>query len=182
ESLPFLLILPSPFPPTMFSLLGRSSGLLVNLPRLSSSLLRPALYRTPSPIYSIPSHRASSTTSDGGSDYEDFGPIPPIVLYTDGIRGSEEEGSHMGIGIFVDDDHAMNLCLPVVRRNDTSAFNEKTPELQVRYGSYQVSFISSQQAIRLALWRLYKWPSFLMEGVIIRTRFDPVIEEFEVLR
>ncbi|GMS81939.1 hypothetical protein PENTCL1PPCAC_4114, partial [Pristionchus entomophagus] len=159
---------PSPlfpsFSPSMFSLLGRSA-----LFSPSSSFFRL------SPVYRIPltypvgsgyrnpiSYRASSTTSDGGS-YEDFGPIPPIILYTDGIRGSDEQGAHMGLGIFVEENLEMTRSLSVMRKRSPTVC-EKTPELQ---------------AIRFALFLLYKSPNFLMEDVIIRTRFDPIVDEFE---
>ncbi|GMR59714.1 hypothetical protein PMAYCL1PPCAC_29909, partial [Pristionchus mayeri] len=146
---------------TMLTLLGRSV--------LSSALRLSPVYRTPL-IYPVGSpcggyrNPTRSYTTDGGSDYEDFGPIPPITMYTYGIRGSEEQGSHVGIGIFVEDYHEMNFCRPVPRTKETAVFTEKTPELQ---------------AIRIALWRLYKWPSYLKEDVIIRTHFGAVVEECE---
>ena len=49
-----------------------------------------------------------------------------------------------GRAVFVDDDHPMNLCLPI-RRKETDEPRERTPELQ---------------AIRLALWRLKKWEQY----------------------
>ncbi|KAF8385182.1 hypothetical protein PRIPAC_74324 [Pristionchus pacificus] len=183
KQLSILPLLPS-FSPTMLTLLGRSA--------LSSALRLSPIYRTPlvypvdrdhrTPGYRTPTFARAYGTSDGGDDYEDFGPIPPIILYTDGIRGSPEQGSHMGIGIFVDDDHELNLCQPIMGKKGNSGISSKTPELQVGKGGDRMDTAEWITAIRVALFRLYKWPSFLMEDVIIRTQYDSVADEFEKWR
>ncbi|GMS81801.1 hypothetical protein PENTCL1PPCAC_3976, partial [Pristionchus entomophagus] len=151
------------FSPSMFSLLGRS---VLSSPssflRLSPIYRFPLTYPVGSGYRNPISYRATSTTSDGGS-YEEFGPIPPIILYTDGIRGCDEQGAHMGIGIFVDDDHELNEGLGVlVKRNQPISIS--SPYVQ---------------AIRYALSSLHNWHNFLMEDVVIRTRFDPIVDDFE---
>ncbi|KAF8382897.1 hypothetical protein PRIPAC_72039, partial [Pristionchus pacificus] len=154
------------FSPTMLTLLGRSA--LSSALRLSPIYRTPLVYpvgrdhRTPTLGYRIVARAYS--TSDGGDD--DVGPIAPIILYTHGIRGSPEQGSHMGIGIFVDDEHEMNKKLPAPWKKDRKV-NELDPQLL---------------ATCFALMRLEQWPYFLNEDVIVRTQFEPIADQFEKWR
>ncbi|GMR59713.1 hypothetical protein PMAYCL1PPCAC_29908, partial [Pristionchus mayeri] len=149
---------------TMLTLLGRSV--------LSSALRLSPVYRTQliHPLGSCYRNPIGSRaySSEGDNNYQDVGPTPPIILYTHGVRGSEEQGSHMGIGIFAEkSDENLRLSYRRKTRKDIVSY-EKSPILH---------------AIWYALFYLSKSPSVRKDDVvIIRTHFDPVVDEFEKWR
>ncbi|GMS81553.1 hypothetical protein PENTCL1PPCAC_3728, partial [Pristionchus entomophagus] len=87
-------------------------------------------------------------------------------LYTDGIRGSDKQGAHMGFAVYVDEGHELNLRLSLPSANDYGITREDTP----RTAGDSLHPLAPLHVARM------------MEDVIIRTRFNPIVDEFEKVR